>query len=445
MIYFSLLVCAALILFMIVSVKKNNRKYGNIHWFLVWIKKNGFQIPIWIDEKFIFQSWIVMFIGSVVLLVCAFFVGSKTITKLEKPMSGEGAVWEDIEIEWEDEGGKKHTEKFQIEVKEQQMAKETLKQYFAEIKNTLEQQILGGNKSFDYVNRPLYLPETVEGYDATISWDSDCPWIMNWEGELGEKIPENGAKVLLTATITVQNQEDIWEIQVKVFPPEYNWLEDLKNTVNGVESEDSWLQLPREWNGITLEWKKDKSTFLIFLGGIVLGSPIFLFFRKKQEIEEMKKRERQQMLQDYPEIISKLMLLLNAGMSIRKAMEKIVSDYRVYQKKKEKRKAYELLSDTCRELNCGVTEKQAYENIGKRCDLLQYRTLSALLVQHLQKGNKGMEQMLEEEVRRAQELRQQQAKILGEQASAKLLFPMTLMLLDVFILLIVPAWISFSI
>ena len=68
-----------------------------------------------------------------------------------------------------------------------------------------------------------------------------------------------------------------------------------------------------------------------------------MFYKKKQEIEQIEKRDRQQMLQDYPEIISKLMLLLNAGMSIRKAMEKIVSDYRVYQKKKEKRKAYELL------------------------------------------------------------------------------------------------------
>ena len=157
------------------------------------------------------------------------------------------------------------------------------------------------------------------------------------------------------------------------------------------------------------------------------------------------KCKKQQMLQDYPEIISKLALLLGAGMSLRRAIEKITQDYKKYYVKKEPRIAYEVFADTCKELKCGITEKEAYEKIGDRCDLLQYRTLSLLLVQHLQKGNRSMERILEEEVKKAQELRMQQAKILGEQASAKLLFPMTLMLIDVFIILIVPAWISFSI
>lgn len=75
---------------------------------------------------------------------------------------------------------------------------------------------------------------------------------------------------------------------------------------------------------------------------------------------------------------------------------------------------------------------------------MSYRTLSALLVQHLQKGSQGIELMLEEEAEKAQEMRKQQARIQGEQASTKLLFPMVLMLLIVFVILLVPAWIFFS-
>ena len=56
-----------------------------------------------------------------------------------------------------------------------------------------------------------------------------------------------------------------------------------------------------------------------------------------------------------------------------------------------------------------------------------------------------MGRILEEEAGKAQEIRRQQARILGEQASTKLLFPMILMLLVVFILLMVPAWLTFSI
>ena len=39
-----------------------------------------------------------------------------------------------------------------------------------------------------------------------------------------------------------------------------------------------------------------------------------------------------------------------------------------------------------------------------------------------------MEHLLEEEAAKAQEMRQQQARVLGEQASTRLLFPMILML-----------------
>lgn len=447
MIYFSLFLCIVLIGFLVAPSKQNYKKwkYRNIHHLLKWWKKRGWNIPAWVNEVFIFQCWMVLFLGSIVLLLCSYCFCVGTITKLEKPRSGSGAVWEDVELVWEDEGGNTKKEQLQIEVKEQQIEQEVVEKYFAEIKDILKEEILGENESLEFVNKPLSLPEKMEQYQAEITWDSDSPWILNWEGELGQEIPQEGALVCLTATITIQNREDSFNIEVTVFPAEYDWLEDLKQEVNEIESESAWLELPEEWNGIEIVWKKNNSNVLVFITLLVLTSPILMFFKRKQEIEEREKRERQQMLQDYPEIISKLMLLLSTGMSLRRAIEKIVSDYRIYGKNEEKRKAYELLADICREINCGLTEKQAYERMGAQCDVLQYRTLSALLVQHLQKGNMGMEQMLTEEVRRAQELRQQQAKILGEQASAKLLFPMMLMLLDVFIVLIVPAWISFSI
>ena len=56
-----------------------------------------------------------------------------------------------------------------------------------------------------------------------------------------------------------------------------------------------------------------------------------------------------------------------------------------------------------------------------------------------------MEQVLAKEAEQAQRLRRQQAQILGEQASTRLLFPMILMLLVVFVILLVPAWLTFAV
>ena len=151
------------------------------------------------------------------------------------------------------------------------------------------------------------------------------------------------------------------------------------------------------------------------------------------------------MIQDYPEILSKLTLLLGAGVNLRRAMERIGKDYIEGRKKGEERKAYEVILEICQEMERGVSEKKAYEELGEKCGILYYKTLSVLLVQHLQKGSGDMGRILEEEAGKAQEIRRQQARILGEQASTKLLFPMILMLLVVFILLMVPAWLTFSI
>ncbi|RHQ55821.1 hypothetical protein DWY34_15265 [Blautia sp. AF25-12LB] len=114
-------------------------------------------------------------------------------------------------------------------------------------------------------------------------------------------------------------------------------------------------------------------------------------------------------------------------------------------RREEVRKAYEILVEVCGEMERGLGEKEAYEQLGERWGLLSYRTLSSILVQCLQKGSVGVEQILAKEAEQAQRLRRQQAQILGEQASTRLLFPMILMLLVVFVILLVPAWLTFAV
>ena len=56
-----------------------------------------------------------------------------------------------------------------------------------------------------------------------------------------------------------------------------------------------------------------------------------------------------------------------------------------------------------------------------------------------------MELFLANVAEQAERLRRQQALILGELASSRLLFPMILMLLVVFVFLLVPAWLTFAV
>lgn len=155
---------------------------------------------------------------------------------------------------------------------------------------------------------------------------------------------------------------------------------------------------------------------------------------------------RRQMMLDYPEIISKLSLLLGAGMNITCAWEKITSGYQALRKRSHmpRREAYEEMVATLHEIQQGVGELQAFENFGERCRLSVYRKLSSLIVQNIRKGAKGMQRLLDTEEREAFELRKAQARKMGEEAGTKLLLPMGMMLVVVLVILLAPAGLTFQ-
>ena len=130
-------------------------------------------------------------------------------------------------------------------------------------------------------------------------------------------------------------------------------------------------------------------------------------------------------------------------MSIKGAFFRIGEDYRKKEKKKENYLYTELLY-VCRQMRNGLTEKSAYELLGKRCDLSCYKKLSGLLIQQLQKGGSGILESLREESARASEEEKRRIQKKGEEMGTKLLFPMILMLAIVMIFILVPALLSFQ-
>ena len=93
-------------------------------------------------------------------------------------------------------------------------------------------------------------------------------------------------------------------------------------------------------------------------------------------------------------------------------------------------------------MNRGVTELEAYRGLGRRIRLPAYRTLSALLVQNLTKGSRTLLEVLDKEAGNAWEERRKRARIRGEKAGLKLLFPMMIQLGIVLVIMIVPAFMT---
>ena len=255
-------------------------------------------------------------------------------------------------------------------------------------------------------------------------------------------------EIVISMSIPEQKgEEEPQEKKEKKLSPEEALREAIRKetlALNEEKQEPDKYYLPSKVNGKHIQWAypTDHSGMILMSLAILAGILLILLKERRRE-QELEKR-KEQMLRDYPNLVTKLSLLVRAGMTMRRAFGKTALDYRKNKRDDEEpRYAYEEMLVTYYEMESGVLESQAYENFGRRCNQVQYRTLATLLSQNLKKGSQGLLDMLERESVSAFEDRKRQARILGEAAATKLLIPMVLMLLVVLVIIMVPACMSF--
>lgn len=313
--------------------------------------------------------------------------------------------------------------------------------------------ICGDNSSLGNVTDNLKLITYIDQYDISISWYSDNFELVDTEGKVynrhfGEGQTEN---VKLTAVLACQDYSCIYEIDVVITSPVLDGHERIIrnaealiqkiNTENRLESD---VALPSLVDGVAMSYSvsDEKYEWLFLFAGF--ASAIVIFFGRDGELRKKDKERKIQMLIDYPEIVSKLNILMGAGMSVRTAWEKIINDYRSH-KGSVRRYAYEEMVITYNEICTGQAEGIAYSGFGKRCNIHEYLKLGAMLEQNVKSGTKGLAAMLEDEAMLAFELRKNMAVRMGEEAGTKLLFPMIMMLGVVMVIVMVPALMSLGV
>lgn len=364
---------------------------------------------------------------------------------LKRNSYGEGAYEERLQVETKD-----RKEEIQLYVEEQKYTEKEKDQYLIQAKQELDKwfQESCGKKGETDVS--LSFPKKLEKNPAVLFWSTSQPELLDWEGILGSEIEQGGEAVDLMCTISLEEQTEIWQREVRVYPPRLTEKEKLQKGIQkeadrlSQESSDK-LYLPETYQGEPIYYHriKENTGYLVCMLSFVLGIGIFPLKREREKkAAEQKKKEMQR---DYPDILDRLVLFLRAGLSIRKAMERLASDYLKNRQKYHirERAAYEEIVKTCREMEGGVYEAEAYERMGKRCGVPQYKILSVLLVQNLRKRNENLLELLEREAVSAGEERRREARVRGEEASVKLLLPMMLQLIVVLIILMVPAFLSF--
>lgn len=325
---------------------------------------------------------------------------------------------------------------------------------FQKIMDQIEERIRGENPDLMEVTSDLVLPKEIKEYGVRLNWYVSDPEYMDAGGKIcreAEQEKDMTLTVQLTAEVTDEPSGRLvqdYEIPMRLLPPEKTASEKRLEAFakhlqeqDGIQKGQQWIKLPEAYEGRTLSYRIDDSNGYEEI--LVLGALMAVIWRIREQGEEQenrKKRERELLL-DYAELLSKLMVLIGAGLTTRNAWERMVKDYELakQQNKKKVRAAYEEMSQTCYQMQCGVPEGQAYRDFGKRCRLQPYLKLSSLLEQNRKSGTKNLRAILQTEMADALEQRKNLARRLGEEAGTRLLMPLFLMLGIIMVMIMVPA------
>lgn len=391
------------------------------------------------------RQMFLLVISALVLLALSFYLDLQS-SKLEKNRItrneyGEGKK----EISLELKIGKEKWIPFSFVLEEKEYTKQELDALYENAVNSLPKIIKKKNKSLGSITSDLELVSVLEEYPFALSWSSSMPQLIDEDGSIYFENINRRETVLLTAYFQYKDWEKVTEIPVTILPKSakdygYYLTEKIKEEEANSRKEKDFF-LPDSYSSQSLQWRYPAANSTYFLAVLFCVILPFVSYQKDADIHRKIKQRREALLNAFPDFISRLILFMEAGMSVRGAMFRMLQDS---SKNQRNHYLYEELTYVCRQINNGLPEKEGYELLAMRCNLPCYRKLTGLLIQHMQKGsNTIIENLRKESVKAGEEQRGRMQKK-GEEMGTKLLFPMMIMLGIVMVFIMVPALFSFQ-
>ena len=163
---------------------------------------------------------------------------------------------------------------------------------------------------------------------------------------------------------------------------------------------------------------------------------LVLVYAMYDEINDQANKRRNAIARQFPNMVSKLALLVNSGMIMDRAWKETA-----YSQEFE---LYREMQKTSEELDNLVSPEAAYGAFISRCNTKETAKLASAIMQNLSKGNAEIGSLLKEMAREAWLERRHMAKRDSEKANSKLMIPTMLLFLAILVIIMVPIFINFS-
>ena len=340
-------------------------------------------------------------------------------------------------------------EMISLTVSERKYTDQELRVLFSELAEQLPVIMAGDNKDLDNVDRDLYLPDSVDGFDGIrLSWYPEDPDLISYKGELEAEVtgPEE------TGLSLVMKGGDISEeyfYRVRLIPAVYTEDEQLRRElISSIEeadkrnSEGEFLELPTEVSGRKISYSPAGDMTPVLIMALSITAALLLWLRPAEE-ERRKQRERKESLRrDYPELVTRLLLYTGAGLTIKNAWISICEDMEEIDGEGMVRPLTGELRRTVNDMEKGVPESRVYPEFGRRCGLRCYQRLAAILEQGRKNGDRNLRERLRFEMDEAYEERRNRALRTGQEASTRLLLPRFISFAAIMLIVMAPSLMS---
>ena len=336
---------------------------------------------------------------------------------------------------------------YEIKVSNMKISKEEAESFFKKAKEEIDKTAFG-DESCEALSEKLYMKESYVSGKVKADWNLSDYNIIDVDGNVeGDNLGDNGEIITASVTLTSGDYKEIYEFSINVVKEQLSekeqFFKDLKEEVDNILANrtSNEVDLPQEIDGKKVKWREAKKWTGLKILGFICVIMILLKVREYENIKLEKEKIKKEMLIDYPDMVSKLSILVGAGMSIKQALERIAYSYIKNRDSNEspQREAYERLVYAVNMINEGESVRKAIETFGEGTGISSYHRLSRLLVQSLHKGNRDICHVLGKESEKAFEERRLNARKVGEEATTKMLMPLMLMMMIVIAIVIAPA------
>ncbi len=356
-----------------------------------------------------------------------------------------------IEAEVEGVEEKNGNQTLTLSIRPRQYTEDERTALMERVKAYIDRNFIGNNESSESVCEPLCLMTDFPGENVTIEWQTEDYNLIHADGTLGDlTMYQLPVRTTMTAVIHYGNYELPYEKSVQIVEKDKTEKEiwhDLLTAAVSAADDDSVeamsLKLPEIIDGHTVRWRYQHDSMWPGLAALALCLIGCCVWYQEERLKKQLEQRTEQLLCDYPVFVHRMVLMLGAGMTVRRSLEQLLKDYEkdhgsdcrnVY--------LYKELKYASLQMQAGMPETQVYMNFGRRTELSQYMKFSQLLIQFIRRGSKGMQEMMLQEACEAEKQRRDLAKRLSETAGTKLLLPMMLLLVIVLVIVMVPAFLS---